>query len=266
MRTIVPLIRTRTLSTVALSVFTLVSTVANAATVNAVWNSAADVPVTASGYTATGNIVNLALNFAPDTGTDLMAVKNTALDIIAGTFANLAQGQPVALNYGGVTYRFIANYYGGSGADLVLVWASNRAFAWGQNGGGELGDNTTTNRLRPVPVTATGVLAGRPVTTLAAGDLFSLALCADGTLTAWGDNGVGQLGDNGLSGEASLLPVAVNTAPGISALYGKTVVVLAAGGTHGWPRARTGPWPPGATTRSAPWATPPRRSAWHRCR
>jgi hypothetical protein len=130
----------------------LVSGMASADTVNALWNTATDVPVTANGYTATGNTVNFTLNFAPGTGTDLTVVNNTGLGFINGTFDNLAQGQAVALSYGGVTYRFVANYYGGSGNDLVLVWASNRAFAWGSNGAGQLGDNTTMNRLLPVPV------------------------------------------------------------------------------------------------------------------
>ena len=121
------------LSAVALAAFGLVSTVASADTVDATYNAATDVPVTASGYTATGNTVNFTLNFAPATGTDLMVVKNTGLAFINGTFDNLAQGQPVALSYGGVTYRFVANYYGGSGNDLVLVWAGTRAFAWGCN-------------------------------------------------------------------------------------------------------------------------------------
>ena len=224
------------LSAVILAVCALVPSVASAATVNATYNSATDVPVTASGYTVTGNTVNLTLNFAPATGTDLMVVNNTALPFINGMFDNLAQGQAVALSYGGVTYQFVANYYGGSGNDLVLVWANTRAFAWGDDGFGQLGDNNAsqTVSLLPVPMTATGVLAGKTVVTLAAGSGHSLALCSDGTLAAWGYNNQGQLGDGtgGTSGACSLLPVAVNTAPGVSALYGKTVVAIAAGVYH----------------------------------
>src|ERR1035441_7714823 len=134
------------LAALALAVFNLVATVAPAATVNAIYNAATDVPVTASGYTATGSTVNFTLNYASATGTDLMVVQNTGLGFINGTFDNLAQGQGVALSYGGATYRFAANYYGGSGNDLVLVWASNRAFAWGYNGSGQLGDYSKIGR------------------------------------------------------------------------------------------------------------------------
>src|ERR1039458_1916637 len=146
MKTIRHFIPSGILSAISLAAFGLVSTVAPAGTVNAIYNAATDVPVTASDYTATGNSLNFTLNYAPATGTDLVVVQNTGLAFINGTFDNLAQGQGVALSYGGVTYRFVANYYGGSGNDLVLVWSSNRAFAWGNNGDGQLGDNTSTQR------------------------------------------------------------------------------------------------------------------------
>ena len=223
------------LRTVTLLVLCLAARLASADTVNAVWNSAADVPVTASGYTATGNTVNFTLNFAPATGTDLVVVNNTALDFIAGTFDNLAQGQAVALSYGGTTYRFVANYYSGSGNDLVLVWANSRAFGWGYNYFGQLGDATTNGAppygtTAPVPVIATGVLAGKTAVAGAAGGSHSLTLCSDGTLAAWGANTVGQLGDN--TTMQRFAPVAVDIAAGVSALHGKTVVAIAAGWQH----------------------------------
>jgi alpha-tubulin suppressor-like RCC1 family protein len=231
MKPIPHLIRRRILTAFILAAVGLISSAASAGTVNAIYNSAADVPVTANGYTATGNTVNFTLNYAPATGTDLMVVSNTALGFIAGTFSNLAQGQAVALNYGGVTYRFVANYYGGNGNDLVLVWGSNRAFGWGFNDYGQLGDDTSgTNRLVPVPVEAAGVLAGKTLLTLAANNVHSLALCSDGAVAAWGGNDDGELGNN--STNSSLVPVAVNTASGVSALYGRTVIAVAAGGGH----------------------------------
>ena len=59
-----------------------------------------------------------------------MVVKNTGLSFIAGTFANLTNGQVVTFSQGVTNYTFVANYYGGSGNDLVLVWADNRPFGW----------------------------------------------------------------------------------------------------------------------------------------
>ena len=103
--------------TIVLILLTLSS---QAETVNATWNAATDVPVTASSYAASGNTVNFTLNFAPEVGTELMVVRNTGLAFINGTFSNLTQGQAVPLIFGGVTYHFVANYYGGTGNDLVL--------------------------------------------------------------------------------------------------------------------------------------------------
>ena len=192
---------------------------------SAVFNSPADIPVTADSYTATSNSISLSLNCVPSCN-ELMVIKNTGLDFINGTFANLAQGQAVSLSYAGVTYNFVANYYGGTGNDLVLVWAGTHLVAWGNNGNGELGDNTTTNRSTPVAVTGTGVLLGKTVVAMAEGDAHSLALCADGVLVAWGLNDKGQLGDNTTTQRN--LPVIVETGS-TSALYGKRVVAISAG-------------------------------------
>ena len=97
-----------------------------AAVVNATYTTGAEVPVSSNGFTATGKTVNFTLNYAPTTGTQLMVVQNTGLASSAGTFSNLAQGQTVALSYGGVTYNFVANYHGGTGNDLVLLWTSDK--------------------------------------------------------------------------------------------------------------------------------------------
>jgi len=214
----------------AVAVFGLVSLVASADTVNAVWNSAADVPVTASGYSAAGNTANFTLNFAPAPGTELTVVKNTGLGFIDGTFDNLARGQRVTLTFGGISYDFVANYNGGSGNDLVLIWADTRAFGWGDDGWGELGDNNGGQSLVPAPAnTAPGVSAlyGQTVVAISAGESHSLALCSDGSVAAYGFNGNGELGNNGVMDRH--VPVAVNTSFGVSALYDKKVVAIAAG-------------------------------------
>src|ERR1039458_4748208 len=230
MKTTKPRILTRFPASAALAAFCCAARLASASTVNPVYNSATDVPVTAVGYTASGKTMNFTLNFAPITGTQLMVVNNTSLPFIQGTFDNLTNGQAVALNYGGNTYNFVANYYGGTGNDLVLVWANTRPFAWGSNSTGQLGDGSQMQRQLPVPVTATGVLAGKIVVSLAAGYAHSLALCSDGTVFAWGDNTYGQIGDN--STNSHNVPVAVDTDSGVSALSGKVVVGITAGLNH----------------------------------
>jgi alpha-tubulin suppressor-like RCC1 family protein len=199
----------------------------SAAEVNATFTSAATVPVTAANYTATGNAVEFALNFTPPVGTNLTVVKNTGLGLIDGAFDNLAQGQKVSLTYGGISYPFVANYYGGTGNDLVLQWANRRLLAWGANTSGQLGNNTLTNSSVPVAVDMSGVLAGKALMNVAAGGLHCLALCADGTVVAWGANSDGQLGNR--STTDSWVPVAVNQA---GAAAGKIIIAVAAGENH----------------------------------
>jgi hypothetical protein len=100
----------------------LAATQTFATAVDATYTAANEVPVTANGFTAEGKTINLILNYAPPPGTRLMVVRNTSSGIIRGNFTNLAQGQTVTLTYSGFTYHFVANYYGGAGNDLVLLW------------------------------------------------------------------------------------------------------------------------------------------------
>ena len=192
-----------------------------------VFNSAGDMPVTANGFSAGGYPATLVLGYAPLPGTILTMVNNTGLEFIYGKFSNLAHGQRVTLNYGGRTYDFVANYFGGSGNDLVLQWAETKVVAWGSNSYGQLGDATTTRRLLPTSVDDSGVLAGKTLLTVAGGYLHSLALCSDGTLAVWGYNVYGQLGNN--SAAPSSVPVAVDQS---GVLAGKTVIAISAGPFH----------------------------------
>ncbi len=195
------------------------------------WDLATDLPILVGGYTATGIEMDLTLNFAPVPGTNLTLVRNTGPGPIKGQFSNLVQGQIVLLVYNGVTYRFVVSYYGGAGNDLVLLWAGTRLMAWGSNANGALGNNSTTDSLVPAAVDHTGVLYGRTVIAASTNLSHSLALCADGTLAAWGTNTDGELGNN--TARTSLVPVAVDMSAATgSALAGKTVIAVAAGASH----------------------------------
>jgi alpha-tubulin suppressor-like RCC1 family protein len=67
---------------------------------------------------------------------------------------------------------------------------TNRAYCWGGNGNGELGDGTTTQRLTPVAVV--GALSFGQVS---AGGYHSCGLTSGSLAWCWGYNGVGELGD-----------------------------------------------------------------------
>jgi alpha-tubulin suppressor-like RCC1 family protein len=194
---------------------------------NYVFKAATDVPATVGGCVASGSTATLALGFAPPTGTNLMVVKNTGSAFIKGNFGNLAHGQAVNLTYGGISYPFVANYFGGTGNDLVLEWANRRLLSWGLSDSGQLGTGTLTNSNVPVAVDMTGVLAAKVPLNVSAGASHSLALCADGTVVAWGYNYDGQLGNG--STNNSPMPVAVSQT---GALAGKTVIAVKAGSDH----------------------------------
>lgn len=88
------------------------------------------------------------------------------------------------------------------GADWLSVSCGSRHTAaiktdgtlwlWGFNGGGELGDGTTTNRSSPVQT----ISLGTDWLSVSCGFGHTAAIKTDGTLWSWGWRNYGQLGDN----------------------------------------------------------------------
>jgi alpha-tubulin suppressor-like RCC1 family protein len=111
-----------------------------------------------------------------------------------------------------------------AGDTHTCVVAEGRAYCWGNNSNGQLGDNTTTTSK--VPVAVNGVLAGKTVTAITAGTRHSCAV-ADGKAYCWGYNSNGQLGNNTTADSSA--PIAVNTT---GVLAGRTVSAITAGGVH----------------------------------
>lgn len=182
------------------------------------------VPVTTERFVATGTAPEIHLAFAPSAGTSLTLVRSTGRAQIVGEFDNLAHGQSVELDHGGVIHPFVVNYHGGEGNDLVLEWANRRLLAWGNNHFGQLANGGYVDGVVPAEIPKTGALAGRTVLAVSVGSSHVLALCGDGSLAAWGANHHGQLGDGTLLSRN--IPVAVDRS---GALAGKRVVQLAAG-------------------------------------
>ncbi len=88
------------------------------------------------------------------------------------------------------------------GFHSLAVASDGTAWAWGNNGSGPLGNNTTTDSSVPVQAQ---VPAGRTITQIATSAAHSLAIASDGTAWAWGYNNNGQLGNNTTT--RSLVPV-----------------------------------------------------------
>lgn len=113
---------------------------------------------------------------------------------------------PVAVVPGGVIAGTVATGISVGFSHACLV-ASGKAFCWGANTFGKLGDGTSTQRPAPVAVVDTGALAGKTVVRVAAGTEHSCAVTSDGGLACWGRGDYGELGNGVPTGSA--VPVAV---------------------------------------------------------
>jgi alpha-tubulin suppressor-like RCC1 family protein len=83
------------------------------------------------------------------------------------------------------------------------VTTDNRAYCWGYNGQGQLGDGTTTHRFAPVAVS--GGLRFRQIS---AGFAASCGVTTDFRAYCWGSNDRGELGDGTTTGRLTPVPVA----------------------------------------------------------
>lgn len=184
----------------------------------------AEPAITAAAYDATGGTARVSLGFPPSSGSVITLIENTGLNPIGGSFDNLKQDQIVELPYAGIRYRFAVNYFGGSGNDLVIEWATRKLVVWGSDPTLEGPDKVS---LFPIDLDPAGALVGRSVRSVVTGGLHTLALCTDGTVVAWGQNDGGQLGNGGF--EASAIPVEVDRS---GPLEGRRVVAIAAGTSH----------------------------------
>jgi len=94
------------------------------------------------------------------------------------------------------------------------VLEDTTARCWGLNASGQLGDGTTTQRNAPVVVGGSTPLSG--VVEISAGQVHTCARLADGTVSCWGSNFFGQIGDGGRG--SSQTPVGVVGLSGISGI------------------------------------------------
>jgi alpha-tubulin suppressor-like RCC1 family protein len=206
---------------------TTASAVLTVAALGATFTSSTDIPLETGNYISVAGSLNVNLSFTPVPGTNLTLIKNLGSGLINGTFTNIPQGGIIPLVYNGVTYNYIANYFGENGGSLVLQWPCMSLSSWGANESGQMGTGNATASSLPIEVPLSGVLAGKTIVATAGGISHTLALTSDGKVFAWGSNAYGQLG-NGSTVNSSV-PVAVS-ASGL--LAGKTVVAIAAGGSH----------------------------------
>lgn len=108
------------------------------------------------------------------------------------------------------SYQATALSTSGSQSGSMCGIADNKAYCWGQNEQGEIGDGTFTNRSLPTKVYDGGVLAGKTVTAISqdgfssSSDRWNFPLVhvcavASGAVYCWGENYWSQLGNYALT-------------------------------------------------------------------
>jgi alpha-tubulin suppressor-like RCC1 family protein len=120
-------------------------------------------------------------------------------------------------------------------ARIIPIRGLAAAVAWGNNTLGQLGDGTTTTPGPLQYVAVSGLTGG--VAQVSAGFYHSLALTTGGSVWAWGDNTVGELGDD--TTVNSSIPVQVSGLSGITQVSagGSGSLALSSDGTvwaWGW--------------------------------
>src|SRR6056300_1251736 len=102
-------------------------------------------------------------------------------------YGNLGDGtttnrlSPVLINGGSLSGKNVSSVTCGYYHNVVTA-TDGSLHGFGYNGGGDLGDGTTTDRTSPVLINGGGSLSGKSVSSVACGEYESYAIATDGTL------------------------------------------------------------------------------------
>jgi alpha-tubulin suppressor-like RCC1 family protein len=144
-----------------------------------------------------------------------------------GNGSNTNSNEPVAVVTTGVLSGKTIIQIAAGEHHCVALGSDGKVYTWGYNYYGQLGNGSNTNSNEPVAVVTTGVLSGKTIIQIAAGEHHCVALGSDGKVYTWGKNDSGQLGDS--TNINSNVPVAVKTS---GVLNGKTITQVASGASH----------------------------------
>lgn len=117
-----------------------------------------------------------------------------------------------------------------AGGSALAVTSSGSVYAWGDDSFGQVGASTTQTcgngyACSTTPLYVNGLPT--PITEVAAGGQFSLALASDGTVWSWGVNSIGELGIGSSDANAHATPAQVVGLTGVGAIGAGSHVGLA---------------------------------------
>jgi uncharacterized repeat protein (TIGR02543 family) len=118
-----------------------------------------------------------------------------------GTRTDRPVPQDVTDGFGLIDGERLSHIESGNGHVIALT-SSNRVFTWGQNGSGQLGNDSVSRQESPVDITSRfGFHDHETVADIDAGSSHSLVVTSTGRVFAWGSNGSGQLGNGATSSQ-----------------------------------------------------------------
>lgn len=159
-------------------------------------------------YTIAVGVLAAAVTFAGGSAAWANPVPDSGLD---------SGGTLVEFPIPGLTFTQIS----AGNSHTVALGSDGSAWAWGNNGNGQLGDGTNTSSSLPVRVAAP---PGVTFTQIDVRNYHSVAIGSDGNTYAWGANTRGQLGDGTTTDR--------NVPTQVSAPSGVTFTQIAAGNNH----------------------------------
>ena len=155
-------------------------------------------------------------------GPRLVLFASLMICVVVGIFfmvGNLLTRQSSATVMGDMEWSF--SQITSNGAHTCALTAGGKAYCWGVNSQGRLGNNSTADSRIPAAVQ---MPAGVSFQSITVGGNHTCALATTGQAYCWGWNQYGQLGNNSTTG--SRIPVAVQMPAGVS------FQSIAAGSTH----------------------------------
>ena len=108
---------------------------------------------------------------------------------------NETRSSPVQTISGGTNWKQVSCGF----QHAAAIKSNNTLWCWGNNTGGQIGDNTIVPKSSPVQT----ISGGTDWKQVACGYNHTAAIKTDGTLWGWGYNNAGQLGDNTIVDKSS---------------------------------------------------------------